>query len=155
MDFQLNLSTETVQQIADMNPVLVERNAATREVMRILQDRNTGGALICENQKLVGIFTERDALKLMADPATDFGVPIERYMTESPVTLTIDDTVGTAIARMSQGGYRRLPLVNEQGHAVGMVKVSGILRFLVEHFPKVVYTLPPRPHHNTQEREGA
>ena len=37
----------------------------------------------------------------------------------------------------------------------GVLKVSGILHYLVEHFPKVVYTLPPEPHHKTAAREGA
>jgi CBS domain-containing protein len=71
------------------------------------------------------------------------------------VTILSSDTVGVAIAKMSSGGYRRLPLVDEENRPVGMLKVSGILRFLVEHFPKMVYTLPPSPHHRMQQREGA
>ena len=56
----------------------------------------------------------------------------------------------TGIALVAQGCRE-----DEQNRPLGIVKVSGILRFLVEHFPKVVYTLPPKPHHITQEREGA
>ena len=76
-------------------------------------------------------------------------------MARNPVTLHKDDTVGKAIALMSAGGFRRLPLVDEDGKVTGLVKVSGILHYLVEHFPKVVYTLPPAPHHKTTTREGA
>jgi hypothetical protein len=36
-----------------------------------------------------------------------------------------------------------------------MLKVAGILNYLVEHFPKVVYTLPPDPHYKPNDREGA
>jgi hypothetical protein len=63
--------------------------------------------------------------------------------------------VGKAIGLMSAGGFRRLPIVDDQGKPVGLLKVSGILHYLVEHFPKVVYTLPPAPHHKMGEREGA
>ena len=69
--------------------------------------------------------------------------------------MTENDNVGTAIRKMSLGGHRRLPIVDDQGRAVGLVKVSGILHYLVEHFPQTIYNLPPKPHPTTQEREGA
>ena len=72
-----------------------------------------------------------------------------------PVTLRGNDTVGKAIGLMSTGGFRRLPIVDGEGKIQGVLKVSGILHYLVEHFPKVVYTLPPAPHHKTVTREGA
>jgi hypothetical protein len=56
---------------------------------------------------------------------------------------------------MSKGGYRRLPIVDEAGKPTGILRVKGILRYLVEHFPAVVYNLPPEPHQTTQQREGA
>ena len=85
----------------------------------------------------------------------DLGVPIDEVKVPNPVTVSSTDTVGKAISKMSVGGYRRLPIVDDQGRAVGILKVSGILRYLVEYFPEVVYTLPPGPHHRTKEREGA
>jgi hypothetical protein len=63
--------------------------------------------------------------------------------------------VASAIAKMAAGGYRRLPIVDEASRPVAVVKLTSILSYLVEHFPKVVYTLPPKPHHKMQEREGA
>ena len=56
-------------------------------------------------------------------------------MTPQPATLHESDSMATAIARMSKGGFRRMPIVDEQGRPKGMVKVSGILHYLVEHFP--------------------
>jgi hypothetical protein len=76
-------------------------------------------------------------------------------MVAGPVALSISDTVGCAIQKMSSGGYRRLPIVDDEGRPVGLLKVSGILHYLVEHVSKVVYTLPPEPHYSTQQREGA
>jgi CBS domain-containing protein len=74
---------------------------------------------------------------------------------QNPVTLRKADTVAHAIGLMSAGGFRRLPIVDDSGRVRGVLKVSGILHYLVEHFPKVVYTLPPEPHHKTVTREGA
>ncbi len=154
MDFHLNLSTETVDHALAADPLCVEPNRSLRDVMRDMQQQKRGAVLICEQGRVVGIFTERDALKAMAT-AKSFDVPIDSVMIKKPVTLLPTDTVGKAISKMSFGGYRHLPVVNGEGRAVGMLKVSGILHYLVEHFPSVVYTLPPAPHQMTQEREGA
>jgi hypothetical protein len=56
---------------------------------------------------------------------------------------------------MSGGGFRRLPIVDDAGLLQGVLKVSGLLHYLVEHFPKIVYTLPPAPHYKSADREGA
>lgn len=154
MDFQLNLNAETVEQAHPSVPICVEPSTSVRAVFDELKDDNRGAALVCRDGILVGIFTERDALKLMAD-GTDLDQPIENVMIAEPKTLSSSDTVGQAISKMSFGGYRRLPIVDDAGRPVGILKVPGILRYLVEHFPSVVYNLPPAPHHITQEREGA
>jgi len=120
----------------------------------LLQQHKTGAALICHEGRLVGIFTERDALKILA-AGSNLDVPVSTVMMADPITLRPKDTVGKAISLMSAGGFRRLPIVDAAGKPTGLLKVTGILRYLVEHFPKVVYTLPPAPHHKTSEREGA
>ncbi len=154
MDFQLNLHTEKVDQVASPDPICLTPQTPLREAFRLLKQHRTGALLVCQDEALVGIFTERDALKLMA-AAADFDVPLESVMTKEPITLCESDTVGKAIAKMSYGGYRRLPIVDGQGRPQGFLKVSSILHYLVEHFPAVIYNLPPEPHHATQEREGA
>ena len=82
-------------------------------------------------------------------------MPLKEHMAQDPVTLSEADTVGTAITKMACGGYRRLPIVDNAGHSAGLLKTSGILHYLVSHFPTVIYNLPPTPHHTTQTREGA
>jgi CBS domain-containing protein len=76
-------------------------------------------------------------------------------MTPNPVVLRARDTVGKAITLMAQGGYRRLPIVDDLGRPTGILTVQGIMHYLVEHFPAAIYNLPPVPHHSFQQREGA
>lgn len=154
VNFQLNLNTETVNHANPASPPCVEPHVTVREVMEAMKAERRGCAMICRDGVLVGIFTERDALRLMAADA-NLNVPIETVMVRNPVTLAARDTVGRAISKMSLGGYRRLPIVDEAGRPVGVLKVPGILHYLVEHFPNMVYTLPPTPHHAMQQREGA
>lgn len=154
MNFHLKLDAESVEQLQAAAPLCVPPELSVREVMQLMQKHNCGAVLICQHARLVGIFTERDALHVMARRAP-FEAPIREVMIASPVTLTNHDTVGRAIALMAQGGYRRLPVVDSQGAPLGIVKVSEILHHLVDHFPNVIYNLPPKPHHSTLEREGA
>lgn len=154
VDFQLNLNTETVDRAHPAIPICVQPSTPLRDIFVMMKEQNRGAVLICENEKLVGIFTERDALRLMAHDA-DLDVPIEGEMKRNPTSLLVSETVGKAITKMAYGGYRRIPLVDDAGKPVGIMKVPGILHYLVEHFPAVVYTLPPQPDVSNKQREGA
>jgi predicted transcriptional regulator len=154
VDFQLHLETETVEHCYPSKPLCAAPDDTVRAVLRLMQAERTGVAMVCIEGRLLGIFTERDALRLLAD-GTNLDAPVSQFMVRNPVTLRTSDTVGKAIGLMSTGGFRRLPIIDGEGKILGVVKVSGILHYLVEHFPKVVYTLPPAPHHKTNTREGA
>lgn len=155
MDISLNLRTETVQQAGPtVDPPCVEQSTTVRQVVAVMQANRCGSVLVCRDGILVGIFTERDALRLMATSA-DWQAPIERVMTAKPVTLLATDPVSTAIERMSAGRYRHLPIVDAEGRPVGLLKAASIMHYLVEHFPKTVYNQPPVAHIAMQQREGA
>ena len=76
-------------------------------------------------------------------------------MTPNPATVHEKETIGSAVRRMQQGGYRHLPVVDRAGQPIGMLSVKRIVRYLVEHFPATVYNQPPDPNVVQQDREGA
>lgn len=154
MDISLNLRTETVQVAEPASPPCIESSATIREAVAVMRADRRGSVLVCRDGTLAGIFTERDALRLMAAP-TDWEAPIESVMTANPVTLRSTDTVSTAIQKMSAGRYRHLPIVDPHGKPVGLLKAASIMHYLVEHFPKAVYNQPPAAHVAMQQREGA
>jgi CBS domain-containing protein len=153
VDFQLHLETETVEQAYLAKPVCAAASDTVRGVLHALREAATGAAMVCQDGRLVGIFTERDALRHLAE-AADLDAPVSSFMARNPVTLHPQDSIAQAISLMSTGGFRRLPIVDDGGKLVGLLKVSGVLRYLVEHFPKVIYTLPPTPHHKATDRDG-
>jgi CBS domain-containing protein len=153
MDIATNLHCETVLQAGPLKPLCVAPDLPVAEVLSMLRDSGRGAILVCRDEKLVGIFTERDALRLLASGG-DLGLPIEAVMTRPPVAVRQSDSVATAISKMSRNGYRRLPIVDENGKPTGVVDVSGIVHWLVDHFPSAVYNLPPVANPATQEREG-
>ena len=154
MSFHLHLDTERVQHVDFDEPICVEPTTLVRDILDLLRDREQGSVLICAGGKLTGVFTERDALRLLAR-GSDLDVEIQSCMTSDPVTTAAAETVASAIQKMAVGGYRRLPVVDSASVPIGLLRVEHILHYLVEHFPEAVYNLPPTPNHPMQTREGA
>ena len=153
MDIELNLTTESVAQASPAQGVCVAPEATVRDVLELMKERRAGSVLICRDGALAGIFTERDALRILASRG-DLGQPIARVMSDAPASIPADAKVAAAIQRMSFGGYRRLPIVDAQNQPTGVLQASGIVHYLVQHFPRTVYNQPPVPFPATQLREG-
>ena len=174
MSFQLSLSTESVTTAYLESPLVVASDATVGEVLQLLRTERTACVLICDansqgqgnstgsvknagvgkNSSILGIFTERDALKWMAT-GESLDLAISEAMSQSPVTLMDDATVGQTIQKMAEGGYRHLPILATDETPVGMATVHGIVHYLVDHFPETIYNLPPTPNSVPSEREGA
>jgi len=154
VDYKLDVDGETIEAANPAPPLVVDPSMPICDVMALLKSQHTGSLLVCEANRLVGIFTERDAIRLMASGA-DLKQSVSVAMTKDPVTVRAGSSLGAAIRTMSEGGYRRLPIVDENHSPLGLVKVSGIVHYLVEHFPQAVYNLPPEPNVVMQQREGA
>lgn len=154
VDFQLSLESEGVGSAYPDQPLATTPDATLGEVLQLLRAQRTGAILICDGSMLVGIVTERDAMRFIAE-GTDLSSPARDYMSSPATTISSDATVGAAIEKMSSGGYRHLPIVNSQGQPTGVLAVNGIVHYLVDHFPEAIYTLPPEPNASPSEREGA
>ena len=154
MDFQLHLETDTVEQASPSPAVCAAPEESIRTVLHRLREARSGAAMICVGDKLQGICTERDLIRVLAAEG-NLNAAISTIMVRDPITLQPRDSLETAINLMSGKGVRQIPVVDAAGRIMGVLSARGILHYLVEHFPKVVYTLPPAPHHKTQEREGA
>jgi CBS domain-containing protein len=153
VDILHNLNTEPVRQAGPQEPWCVEPEVPAGQVLRRLAELGRGAVLVCRQGTLAGIFTERDALRLLASGG-DLNAPIERFMTPEPSVLRESDTVGAAIGRMSANGYRRLPVVDAAGRPTGVLDAAGVIHWLVQHFPSTVYNLPPSSKLATDQREG-
>lgn len=154
MDTTIDLQSDIVERAITDKPMIVEPAITVREVFSLLQTHGRGSVVVCDEERPVGIFTERDVLKMMANGG-DLDVRLEDVMVRNPVTIRRNDSLNEAIRVMSQGGYRRLPVVDEQGKLYGVVKVTGIVDYLVDHFPSTVFNLPPVPEPIMAQREGA
>lgn len=155
MNFEEALKTEKIRNLATREGLTVPPELTLGEVVRRMQERRTGCAVVVAGKKVVGIFTERDALirGLLADAAPE--TPIEKLMTAKPKVLDREDTLAVAIRLMHDGKYRHLPVVNAKREFLGIVSVRDIVFYLSENFPLEIYNLPPDPHRISRSAEGA
>ncbi|HXD32585.1 MAG TPA: CBS domain-containing protein [Pyrinomonadaceae bacterium] len=101
-----------------------------------------GCAIVCENQRVVGIFTERDLLTKIVGADVDLQSPVSQWMSPVVSTLTRDATIGDAVAMMNEKSFRNIPLVKE-GKLVGSISVFDVISYLAESYPKETMNLPP------------
>jgi CBS domain-containing protein len=137
-------------------PIVVERGTSVLNAAKLMQKEHVGCVLVVEKGKLDGIFTERDILMKVVGTGSDLTkTKVEDVMTTNPETLQPDDVLAYALNYMRVGGYRHVPVVDEQERPVGVVSVKNIVDYLADYFPQDVLSLPPRPIRTTKEREGA
>ncbi len=123
-------------------------------VYRLLEESPHGAVLICEGERVTGIFTERDVLNRTVLEDLDPATPIRDLMKEDPVTLARADLLAAAVRIMTERGYRHIPLVDAEGHFQGLLASRDVLRFIAEHYPEAVLNLPPRLHQVMLTPEG-
>lgn len=153
MNIGNDLRCETVQQAGPLPPVCIDSDVPVRSALELLRDMGRGAVLVCRGDLLAGIFTERDALRILASGG-DLDSRLGEVMTHDPVTVRATDSVETAISKMSANGYRRLPIVDPEGRPTGILDVSSLIHWLVDHFPSAVYNLPPVAKPAMRQREG-
>lgn len=104
------------------------------EAARLMKNRRVGAILVLEYSRLVGIFTERDALfRVVAEGRDPEATLIGEVMTREPRTIHPDKPFSDALAMMHQGRFRNIPVV-EDGRPIGMVSASDAMGPELETF---------------------
>lgn len=137
--------TEPIRRLEPREPPRLAPEATVLDAIRAMNERRTGCVCVVDGGRLVGIFTERDLLRLAENGVDTAGTPLERVMTREPETLRPEDGIALALNRMSEGGFRHIPLVDGAGWPVGIVAMRDIVRFIVSMFPDAVLNVPPDP----------
>jgi CBS domain-containing protein len=136
---------EPISGIARRKPVVVTPGTSVLEAIRLMNERSRGCVLVVENNRLAGIFSERDVLRLAGSGRPFDGVEVGQVMTREPEVLRPEHGIAVALNMMSEGGYRHIPLVDADGGPVGLVAMRDIVAFAVSLFPDAVMTVPPDP----------
>lgn len=154
MSLARTLKVESVSRLNPTPPWHLQPQQTVGDAAQLMREKSVGCVLICEQRRLIGIFTERDLLRRVMGAGLPLSTPLYQCMTANPVTVHPKDSIAAAIRQMEDGGYRHLPVVHD-GKPVGVLSVKRIVHYLVEHFPAIVYNLPPAFKASYPKREGA
>ena len=87
----------------------------------MMAKKNVGAVMVVEQEKLLGIFTERDALFRVIAPGRDAGsTRLAEVMTPEPHTVDPHKSYGYALVMMQEHGFRHAPVI-ENGKPIGIV----------------------------------
>lgn len=101
------------------------RVASVKDAAHAMSERRIGAVMVVEDDRLVGILTERDVVRCVANGLDLAATPLGLVMTRDPDTVRPGDPAMLALERMQEGNYRHLPVV-ENGALVGMVSVRDL-----------------------------
>lgn len=106
--------------VKHQNPVTLPAHASVRQACQRMADERVGAVMVTENDRLAGIFTGRDVVRLIAAGRSPADTPLSDVMTAQPGTIAPQAQAIDALRHMSDCGYRHLPVV-EDGRIIGIV----------------------------------
>lgn len=151
------LIDEKLKALVRREPLTVSPGTSLRTCLERIQETGIADSVFVtdDGRRLLGVLTERDIFARLVGPDADLSQPVEALMIDHPFTLHLDEPIRHAVDLMQTGRYRNVPLIDDDGVLVGVVRPVDILKYLAEAFPEELLNLPPRPHQLMDATEGA
>ncbi len=107
--------------VRDQHPLLLGPEDTVAQACAAMHQRRVGAVLVAdEERRLLGIFTGRDAVRLLAEGLDAKATRIDAVMTRNPVTLGPRATAMEALQALHDGGFRHVPILAD-GRVAGIV----------------------------------
>ena len=115
----------------DLRLVRVSPQDSVQTAIGRMLEENVGSVAVCEGPRIVGIFTERDVLRLAGQRARFDEVPVADVMTTRLVAVSPEDEILAAARLMGEHRVRHLPVIEDE-NLLGIVGIRDVLAALVE-----------------------
>ncbi len=127
--------SDTARMILAEKGNLVHKMTPNTSIGTCIDKMNANGigavVVVDENDKLVGMFSERDVLRKVVNTGCDFvNTPISRFMTKEVVTGTLDTKIEEAMSIFTEHRFRHLPIV-QNGVLQGLISIGDVTRWLI------------------------
>lgn len=117
--------------------------ATVQDVLQQLRAGKHNSGLIVQDGRLVGIFTDRDAVRQIVDRPALWEQPIENVMTTAVQTVDENATAAEALDVMERYHVRNVPVLRANGEVLGNFTYASVVQFLADTFPIEIYNRPP------------
>jgi len=151
------LLDEKLKTLSRRDPLTVAPGTSLRKSLELIHSTGIADSVFVVDAqgRLVGVLAERDIFARLIGTGADMDRPVEVLMVDHPNTLHLDEPIRRAIELMQTGRFRNVPLVDDDGVLIGVVRPVDVLKYLAEAFPEELLNLPPRPHQRMAATEGA
>jgi CBS domain-containing protein len=129
-EFHGRLLGEHLDRLGSPPPMTVGPDTPIDAVIEQMHAAEVDCVLVTHGDRLVGIFTDRDAVVKAAGKRLD-AFHVRDFMTPDPVVLRHDDPIAVAIHKMAVGGFRHIPIVAD-GRPTGVVTARDVFHHLAE-----------------------
>ena len=123
-----------ILEMCDTEVASVTPDSSVEKAIRTMLECRVGAvAVVDENRRVAGIFTERDVLRRIALSGRSLAETQVRDVMTTPVEMaTLDTTPGQALATMVEFHYRHLPIVDDEGKLLGILSIRDVLQARVD-----------------------
>lgn len=111
----------------------ISPEAKVYEALQLMADKNVGALVVLENEKLVGIISERDyARKVILHEKSSMQIPVSEIMTRTVFCVSRDSSIEECMALMTEKRVRHLPVL-EDDQVVGVVSIGDVVKAIISH----------------------
>ena len=130
------MSERLVEKLSKRGCLTISQEVNIGDLSRFLTKHKIGATPVTDAAgKLVGIISERDIVRHMANAEGDFrNTPIEKIMTKQVITCKVTDSASDMMAAMTNKKIRHVPITNEDGHVLGMVSIGDVVNRMIEKY---------------------
>ena len=129
------MAARKVGEFAQAEYPVVEPSVSVRDAIAAMRAMHSACVLVVSEERLLGIFTERDFLnRVIGEGCLPGRTSVADVMTVDPEVLQAGEFIGQAIHRMGRGGFRNMPIVDESGRPAGVLSVRDVVEHLSDLF---------------------
>lgn len=118
-----------VSDVMTKDVYVIPSDTSVFEAARIMRDGDVGSLPVQENDRLIGMITDRDiVVRGLADREADLDMPVRKLVTDKVLYCFDDQDVEEVLNNMGDQQVRRLPVLNREKRLVGIVSLANLAR---------------------------
>ena len=107
-------------------------NNTVRQALQLMADKNIGAIVIKDQDKLIGIFSERDyARKVVLKGKNSTDTKLAEVMSKEVITISSDMQIDACMQLMTDKRIRHLPVV-DNGKSIGIISIGDVVRLMID-----------------------
>jgi CBS domain-containing protein len=118
-----------LNELVRRKPITISGEATIHDVVKIMAEQNIGFLVVVENERMVGVLSERDVVRSLAERG-NLSVKVSDICKRDIIMLQADATLEEAAEKMGKHGIRHIVVINKSGELIGVVSVRDLIQEL-------------------------